>query len=116
MRSLGHLFQEKKSKSPPTQTTPSAELDAKTVFFLFERIVREYYGKRGGGVIHPARYERGVLFIKVASPLWANELLIQEGELCARLNEALGGEVIQGLQILHGLSGDEEVKKVKVKS
>lgn len=62
--------------------------------------------------MHPSRYENKVLFIKVASPLWANELLIQEKELCRRLNQEIGSEAIVEIQIVHGLYGDDEPKKV----
>lgn len=106
MRSLSHLFQEKKSAKLPAPHSDPSPLDAKTVFFLFERIIRDYYGQRGGGVIHPSHFDQGVLFITVASPLWANELLIQERVLCERLNAALGSEVVRALKVEHGLSSD----------
>ncbi len=107
MRSLGHFFQEKNVQKEASLRKKEISLDTKTIFFLFDRIVREYYGKRGGGVIHPSRYENKVLFIKVASPLWANELLIQEGELCRKLNQEIGGEAVVGIHILHGLHADD---------
>lgn len=107
MRSLGHLFQQKQEQALPTQSGREKLLDAKTIFFLFSRIVREFYGKCGGGVIHPAQYEKGVLSIKVASPLWANELLIQEKELCRRINQEVGSDAVLELRILHGLHADE---------
>lgn len=107
MRSLGHFFQAKQVQKENSHPQKNPVLDAKTVFFLFGRIVREYYGKRGGGVMHPSRYENRVLYIKVASPLWANELLIQEKNLCERLNQEIGEEAIMEIQIIHGLHADD---------
>lgn len=110
MRSMRHLFQVKKKENNQESSlglAPQNEvIDEKTIFFLFERIVGDYYGQRGRKVIHPVKYQAMILTVKVASPLWANELLIQEQELCRRLNEAVGGEVLQGVKVLHGLSAE----------
>ncbi len=113
MRSIGHLFQvqreEKKSSLRGQKDQVSQEggnMDEKTMFFLFERIVGDFYGKRGRKVIHPVKYQGGILTVKVASPLWANELLIQEQELCQRLNQEVGKEVLQSVRVLHGLGTD----------
>ncbi|TXG77163.1 DUF721 domain-containing protein [Candidatus Dojkabacteria bacterium] len=108
MRSMKHLFQiqQEKKSSQPSVNHESGVMDEKTIFFLFERIVGEYYGQRGRKVIHPMKYQEKILTVKVASPLWANELLIQEQALCERLNQEVGREVLQGVRVLHGLSAD----------
>lgn len=106
MRSLNHLFDARKQVENKLAQSVPMSLDAKTVFFLFTRIVREYYGKRGGMAIHPLKYEQPILFIKVASPLWANELLVHQAELCKRLNQEIGSEAVQSIRILHGLHAD----------
>lgn len=86
-------------------------LDEKTVFFLFNRVVEEQYGKRGRSIIHPSRYIEQILTVRVASPLWANELVIERARICRALNEALGGEVIRDIRVLHGLYPDEPGKR-----
>lgn len=70
-------------------------------------MVREYYGRRGSQAIHPMRYEGGVLFIRVASPLWANELLMHAENLCERLNQEMEEDVLSEIRVLHGRHGDE---------
>ena len=106
MRSLNHLFDARKQVEKKMAQSVLVSLDAKTVFFLFTRIVRDYYGKRGGMAIHPLKYENQILFIKVASPLWANELLVQQEEFCKQLNQEIGSEAVQSIRIVHGLHAD----------
>lgn len=81
-------------------------IDEKTIFFLFNKIIEEQYGKRGRTVIFPAKYQEKILLVRVASPLWAQELITERGGICRSLNKSLGEEVLVDLQIVHGLTGD----------
>lgn len=106
MRVLRDLLSQPTAQSK-VPTLPKGEVDEKTIFFLFNRIIEEQYGKRGCSVIHPSRYQDRVLSLKVASPLWANELSVQELVLRKRLNEALDEEVVQAIRVSHGLAAEE---------
>src|SRR5919109_3145813 len=48
-------------------------------------------------IAHPAQFRNGTLFIDVADNVWMQELKFQEGELIARLNEALREPLVRRL-------------------
>ena len=80
---------------------PDVGVDDKTIFFLFGKVVEEQYGVRGKKVVKPVRFEGDTLIVQVASPLWANELLIQKQVLCGRVNTLLGKEVLTEIFVRH---------------
>lgn len=106
MRVLKDLLSQPTTQ-PKVPTLPKGEVDEKTIFFLFNRIIEEQYGKRGRSIIHPSRYQERVLTLRVMSPLWANELVLQETVLRKRLNKALDEEIVQMIRIVHGLAAEE---------
>lgn len=107
MRSLRELLPLEKHSSKGVQTQRA--VDEKTVFFLFDQIVEQEYGKRGRAGIFPAQYEDTRLTVKTKSPLWANELFIQQATLIDRLNASIGQEIVTELKIIHGAtSGSSE--------
>jgi len=48
-------------------------------------------------ITHPKRLRSGTLFVDVADNVWVQELKLQERELTARLNDALGEAMVQRL-------------------
>lgn len=104
MKQLVH-FLGKRKKQAVVQINSSV-IDEKTVFFIFHKIIDEQYGQRGKMVIFPVKFDGKVLVLRVASPLWAQEILIQRSVLCERVNRAFEQEVLLDLKISHGLSGD----------
>lgn len=100
MRNLSELLSKKTKRY---QEVPETKiLDEKTLFFLFVKILGEEYGQRGRNMIFPEQFIDGVLRVRVASPLWANELMLQKALLCERLNHAFGSKVLEDIEIRHG--------------
>ena len=75
-------------------------LDEKTIFFLFERIVRERYGSRGVWEITPKRYHKKKLFLVVKSSLWAQEVWRERKKMCRLINQKAGEDVLQEICLL----------------
>ena len=48
-------------------------------------------------IAYPAQFRNGTLFIDIADNVWMQELKFQEGELIARLNEALREPLVRRL-------------------
>lgn len=94
MQSLKAFFGGKKENIP-------RDIDEKTLFFLFQKIVQAEYGERGGSSIQPVFFREGVLGVRTKSPLWANELWLMKSSLCEKLNQEIGTETIRDLKLLH---------------
>lgn len=52
-------------------------------------------GRRIAAVTIPQRIDDGRLFVAVLRAPWRNELIFLKAELIARLNAALGGEIVK---------------------
>lgn len=76
--------------------------DAKTIFFLFSKIISQQYGQRGLVLIRPVAYQNQVLVVRVASPLWAQEVIIMASELCLQLNQALEASLVEKIEVQRG--------------
>jgi predicted nucleic acid-binding Zn ribbon protein len=48
-------------------------------------------------IAYPSQFRGGTLFIEVADSVWMQELKFQEGELIARLNDAMGEPLVRRL-------------------
>lgn len=70
------------------------KIDRKTIFYIFEIIIKEEYGKQGVKNIKPNFFEDKKIFIKSANPFWANEVLEQKNNLIKKINEQLGDNEI----------------------
>lgn len=105
MKQLSSLILIHKEKHPENKESLKV-VDEKTVFFLFHKVIDEQYGRRGRMVIFPSKCDQKVLFVKVASPLWAQELLMERFTLCKLINESIGEEILQDIRIVHGISGE----------
>ena len=107
MKQLSSLLSIHTKESNSTKPKRLAALDEKTVFFLFSKVVDEQYGKRGRKVIFPSKYDQKILSVKVASPLWAQELLMERFTLCNLINQSIGEEILLDIRVIHGLFGEE---------
>ncbi|TXH07180.1 MAG: DUF721 domain-containing protein [Candidatus Moraniibacteriota bacterium] len=93
MRPLGEFIGKRSSLNEP------APLDDKTVFFIFQKIIREEYGMRGAAELKPVIYTDGILSIGSNNPLYSSELLIRREVIRERMNSALGQDVIRELRL-----------------
>lgn len=73
-------------------------IDDRTVFFVFNKIVREEFGTRGRENFIPDYFSRKKLFVKCGHPLWAAELALRRKELIEKLNAELGPGVLEEIK------------------
>lgn len=70
------------------------DLDEKTVFYVFEKVIKREYGRMGEENIQPRFYKKGKIFIKTGSSNWANEIWLNRQGLIKKINQELGsGEI-----------------------
>jgi hypothetical protein len=98
MRALKDLMV--KNGSAPVQQ--KRELDDKTVFFAFEKVVASWYGFKGRENIFPEDWKDGTLSIRVRSSLWLNELLLEKEKLRSAVNDFLGEKQVKHITFKRG--------------
>ncbi len=74
-------------------------VDEKTLFFLFQKEIKNRYGERGLQMILPLSFHGQTLGVKTKSPLWANELWLEREAILHSLNTSLGDEVVKSLKL-----------------
>jgi len=58
----------------------------------------EIVGERIAEVSEAERIEKGVLFVKVSSPVWRNELVFMKAGLIKNINETLGKNIVKDIK------------------
>ncbi|NQV41088.1 MAG: DUF721 domain-containing protein [Candidatus Marinimicrobia bacterium] len=58
----------------------------------------EIVGERISEISEAERIENGVLFVKVSSPVWRNELVFMKSNLISSVNEALAKTVVRDIK------------------
>ncbi len=58
----------------------------------------EIVGERISEISEAERIENGVLFVKVSSPVWRNELVFMKSNLMNSLNEALAKNIVKDIK------------------
>lgn len=58
----------------------------------------EIVGDRISQISHAEKIENGVLFVKVNSPVWRNELTFMKSNLINSVNEALAKNVVKDIK------------------
>jgi len=92
MKSLGTLLQKK------DLFQKKMVLDEKTVFYIFREVIREEFGKQGAAKLIPDYFQRKTIFIKFTSSAWASELRLTQKEIIKKINEKLGGKLIEEIK------------------
>lgn len=80
----------------------SAQVDDKTVFFVFYKVIQEEFGSRGRENFKADYFANKKLFIKSKSSAWASQLWLEKERIARRINEELGGECVRELKAKHG--------------
>lgn len=75
-------------------------LDEKSFFVVFERIIREEYGKQGAKNLSPATVRNKNLAVRTGNQNWTSELLLNKDYILGRINEQLGGAEITDISIV----------------
>ena len=92
MKKIGFLITQKEKK-------PSARLEDKDIFYLFERIIKAEYGNQGAKNLKPSFLKGGKIFVKSDSSVFANELLLNKNEIIKKINQEIGSEEIWDIKI-----------------
>ena len=58
----------------------------------------EIVGKRIAEISEAERIENGVMYVKVSSPVWRNELVFMKNSLINSVNEALAKNVVKDIK------------------
>jgi len=58
----------------------------------------EIVGERIAEISEAERIEKGVLFVKVNSPVWRNELVFMKSSLINSVNEALAKNIVKDIK------------------
>jgi len=73
--------------------------DEKSIFFAFQRVIKEEYGNQGIKNLIPNFYKNKKLFVKSLSSVWANELMLNKGTFIKRINHELNQEEVKEIKI-----------------
>ncbi len=92
MRALKSLLEKKKIKNSP-------DIDEKTIFYLWQKIVEREYGKQGTNQIKFGLYKNQTLFLNINNSNWRNEIWMMKDFLRQQLNREIGQEEIKKIVI-----------------
>lgn len=59
----------------------------------------EIVGSMVSAVSKTGKLENGILTVRVSSPVWRTELILRREELCSKLNEKIGVDMIREINI-----------------
>ncbi len=93
MKKIGFLIHQKE------KVATHINLDDKTVFYLFGKIIKQEYGNQGFKNLKPNFFKNKRLFIKSESSVFANELLLNKNEIIRKMNNEIGSQEILDLKI-----------------
>lgn len=89
-------YLEKKNFQAPKELK---EIDEKTIFSVFNKVIHAEYGTRGEENIEPRFYKEKKLFVGFRSSLWASEIWLNRKNLTEKTNSMLGLEAIREIKV-----------------
>ncbi|HBI50962.1 MAG TPA: hypothetical protein DDY21_03905 [Candidatus Moranbacteria bacterium] len=87
MKTLGSFINKK-------TLNKSAVIDQQSVFYVFQIVIKEEYGRQGLENIVPVSFRDKKVFIRTNSSFWENEILLRRKQIVAKISKELGGEEI----------------------
>ncbi|TSC94900.1 MAG: Uncharacterized protein Athens101428_106 [Candidatus Berkelbacteria bacterium Athens1014_28] len=91
MKALNSLIKKRNKK-----IVKEIALDDKTIFYIFDRIIKNEYGQTGIVRVRPDYFKKGKLFIKTHSSAWASEIMLDREKIIGKINKEIGKkEVIE---------------------
>lgn len=87
MKRIGNLLDKKRLVSRKA-------LDQGSVFYVFQQVIREEYGRQGSENIKPVFFKDRKIFVKITNSFWADEVWLQRKLIISKTNERLGGEEV----------------------
>jgi hypothetical protein len=91
MKTLGSFLDKKTISARP------AIIDQQSVFYVFQLVIKEEYGKLGAENLSPVFFKDKKIFIKAAGSTWASEIWLNRGYIVKKVNAKLGSEEILDL-------------------
>ncbi len=92
MKKIGYFLQKK-------QLTKKAALDDKSIFYVFDKIIKQEYGNRGLENVKPSYFKGKKLFLKAENSNWASEIWLNRQNLIDKINAELGFDEIEEISI-----------------
>jgi hypothetical protein len=87
MRKIGSFLDKKRFSK-------KINVDEKSVFYVFNLVIKEEYGRQGAENIRPVFFRDKNIFIKVTEPTWISEIGLRKKDIVKKINTQLGGEEI----------------------
>jgi hypothetical protein len=72
-----------------------APLDEKSVFYVFQKIIKEEYGKQGIENLKPVFFKDNKIFVKAAGSAWGSEIWLNRENIVSLINKELGSNEIK---------------------
>lgn len=96
MKSFGQLlnvdkYKEKKKKS--------VFVDEKTLFHIFNEIVKEEFGNKGITHVKPVFFKNKVLYLKFGNSVWASEIWNSKSFLLMKLEKKVGSRLVVDIKV-----------------
>lgn len=74
-------------------------IDEKSLFFIFQSVVRQEYGRQGDEQVRPHFLKDKKLYIKTGNSNWANEIWLNREYLVGKLNQEIGWKEVNEIVI-----------------
>jgi len=78
---------------------PPLSLDDKTVFYIFDKVIKEEFGNLGAGKFSADYFNNKKLFIKSTSSAWASELWLNKEKIRQKINRLIGEEAVKEIKL-----------------
>ena len=73
--------------------------DDKTIFFIFSKIIRKEYGRRGICEFTPHLYRYNLIYVHAKRSSWAHELFTNKDIIIKKINKELKNDEVKGLKV-----------------
>ena len=92
MKKIGSLLDKRK-------LARRINIDQQTIFYIFDLVIKEEYGKQGAENIKTVFLKDKKIFIKFLKPNWESEIKLQKKYILKKINDQLGENEIMDLLI-----------------
>jgi hypothetical protein len=90
MKTLGSFINKKNLVRGPI-------VDQQSVFYIFQIVIKEEYGRQGVENIVPVLFRDRKIFIKSSGSALVSDILLKRSQIIGKINKELGGEEIVDL-------------------
>jgi hypothetical protein len=92
MKALGDILHQRKIYK-------KQNLDDKTVFFVFKKVIEEEFGQLGKQKFTPDYFAKGILFIRADNSIWSAELWTNKARIINKINKEIGDVVVENIKM-----------------